>query len=570
MKTKSTDKVSFLQSMSFKIMLFSIFAVVLTSVLSYWVMIPRMQEMIRGNAHDQLEALTDAYGVIMNNALKNGDLVEGDYNSYSNLLSGAGIKGISSSYVYVVSSEGIMMYHPTESKIGSPVENVVVTGVVQNMAKGIMPQGVTVTSYEFKGAMKYAAYMMLDDQSIMVISADENEVFQNIYAIRNRYFGGLVIILILLSVFAYIASMVMIKPLQTLTNILLETSKFNFVSNPASAKICARKDEIGKIGRAAQEMRANLRGMVNDIEEVNTQITNNVNEVKDISEEINNKCTDNSATTQQLAAGMQETAATTETINGNITQMKNGADDILAMSREGEELSAEVRERATQLKINTNTAIEKTNKLYESVKEKSERAIEDSKAVGKIDELTGAIMSISSQTSLLSLNASIEAARAGEAGRGFAVVASEISSLAGQTSETVGNINSIVGEVNVAVGSLADCLKDTMEFLENVVLKDYSQFASVSEQYHDDAGAFEQSMTKIESAVNNLNNTISDIAEAINGINSTVNESTIGVADIAEKTTDMVEQTVQNNELVADCIESVKRLQAIAEMFTLQ
>ena len=109
-----------------------------------------------------------------------------------------------------------------------------------------------------------------------------------------------------------------------------------------------------------------------------------------------------------------------------------------------------------------------------------------------------------------------------------------------------------------------------MEFLENVVLKDYSQFASVSEQYHDDAGAFEQSMTKIESAVNNLNNTISDIAEAINGINSTVNESTIGVADIAEKTTDMVEQTVQNNELVADCIESVRRLQAIAEMFTLQ
>ena len=94
MKTKSTDKVSFFQSMSFKIMLFSIFAVVLTSVLSYWVMIPRMQEMIRGNAHDQLEALTDAYGVIMNNALKNGDLVEGDYDSYSNLLSGAGIKDI--------------------------------------------------------------------------------------------------------------------------------------------------------------------------------------------------------------------------------------------------------------------------------------------------------------------------------------------------------------------------------------------------------------------------------------------------------------------------------------------
>ena len=109
----------------------------------------------------------------------------------------------------------------------------------------------------------------------------------------------------------------------------------------------------------------------------------------------------------------------------------------------------------------------------------SEKAIEGSKAVEKINELTNTIMEISSQTGLLALNASIEAARAGEAGRGFAVVATEIGSLADQTSKAIADIGNIVKAVNEAVGNMTECLSETTGFLETTVLEDYKEFEQV-------------------------------------------------------------------------------------------
>ncbi len=562
---KDDSKVSFFHSLKFKIMILAEVFVIIAVVGCILIALPASTRLIKQQARSSMLSLTEASARTLEYEIANAG-GEMPAEMLAGVLADAKLEGVDSSYSYFVARDSTMLYHPTAEKIGQPVENAAVKQILAELDRGVVPQPDVIT-YNFKGVLKYAAFVVLDNQCILVMTADENDILSGVSEVRNLLIGGgtgLVLTGMVLSLFGV---GYMLRALGLITDIIKDTSKFNFTKNPASAKIVKKKDEIGLMGRAIRDMRTNLRTMVGDIEDVSVQITGNVNEVKAISAEINSKCTDNSATTQQLAAGMEETAATTETINGNIGHMRKEAEQIKDLAAEGERLASEVKMRAEGLKTTTTEATDRTTKMYQNISEKTDQAIEGSKAVEKINELTNAIMAISSQTSLLALNASIEAARAGEAGKGFAVVATEIGSLASQTSETVGSINSIVADVNHAVSTLAESLRDTVEFLDKVVLKDYEQFAEVGEHYYNDSERYSSGMSTIEESVIKLTDTIAEIAGSLDGINSTINESTIGVTDIADKTTNVVEQTVQNNELVENCIETVDKLNQITAMF---
>lgn len=559
------NKVGFFHSLKFKVMILAESFLIIAVVGCILIALPTSSRLIREQARSSMLSLTKSSAKMLEYEISGagGEMPAG---MFAGILADTRLEGVDSSYSYCVGRDGIMLYHPTQEKIGQPVENDAVKQILAELDRGSVPEPDVIT-YDFKGDKKYAAFMVLDNQCILVMTADENDILRGVTEIRRRLIGSGVALGVIGMILSLVVVGYMLKALDWITDIINDTSKFNFKKNMANAKIIKKKDEIGLMGCAISDMCENLRTMVGDIEGVSVQITDNVNKVEAISTEINSKCTDNSATTQQLAAGMEETAATTETINGNIGHMKKEAEQIKSLAAEGERLASEVKVRAEDLKATTTEATDRTLKMYHNISEKTEQAIEDSKAVEKINELTNAIMKISSQTSMLALNASIEAARAGEVGKGFAVVATEIGSLANQTSETVGSINSIVADVNHAVSTLAESLQNTVEFLNTVVLKDYSQFAEVGEHYYNDSERYSSGMSTIEESVLKLTDTIAEIADALDGINSTVNESTIGVTDIAEKTTNVVEQTIQNNKLVENCIETVDKLNQITAMF---
>lgn len=562
---KDGNKVRFFQSLKFRIMLIAEAFLIIAVAGCIAIALPKSSKLIVEQARNTMLSLTESNAKMLEYEIAGAD-GEMSAEMLTESLSDIKLSGVSSSYMYLVGRDSTMLYHPTAEKIGQPVENAAVKQILADLSRGVVPAP-DIIIYEFKGVMKYAAFVVLKNQSILVMTADEKDILRGV-SDMTRYMiigGGLLIIISMALILLTIGFM--LRNLDHITDIVRATSNFDFKKNPASEKIVQKKDEIGSMGRAIRDMRTSLRDIVSKLENVGVQITGNVNEVRAISAEINDKCTDNSATTQQLAAGMEETTATTEAVSGKIEQMQDNAEQIRRLATEGERLADEVKKRAENLKATTTEATDRTTKMYQNISEKTEQAIEGSKAVDKINELTGAIMAISSQTSLLALNASIEAARAGEAGRGFAVVATEIGSLANQTSETVGNINSIVADVNHAVSTLAESLRDTVEFLEKVVLKDYSQFADVGENYYHDSEVFSHSMSNVEKSVKELAETITDISEALEGINSTVNESTIGITDIADKTTHVVEQTIHNNMLVDDCIETVEKLNEITKMF---
>ena len=84
----------------------------------------------------------------------------------------------------------------------------------------------------------------------------------------------------------------------------------------------------------------------------------------------------------------------------------------------------------------------------------------------KMNSIVDIITEITTQTSLLALNASIEAARAGEAGKGFAVVASEISKMADETQNAAVKITNLIGNVSSAIGKVVEVSADMINMIE--------------------------------------------------------------------------------------------------------
>ena len=569
--TKSKHRVSLLHSMRTKIMLLVQIGALCSCIMVLQMTVPRAEEELTRLTQNSLLSLARAYAVGMETEIAERESagIEMDYDAYAGILADANMEGVESSYAYMVSPEGTMLYHPTASKVGAPVENAVVKEVVAKIKSGIIPQP-EVVSYDFNGEIKYASYYVLSTKDIIVISTDEEEVLSGINAMMLHSGEGMLVVMIVLAVVIIVLSGIMMKPLKRMTVLINEMEELKVVSHPWNEKLVKGKDECGAMAKAVSAMRGSLRNVIKDVTDASVHLNGIVSNLQDASSEVNDSCTDNSATTEELAAGMEETTATTQTIVSGMEDMKEGADNIQRMSMDGEELSNEIEARAAKLKESATESVKLAREMFASLQKNSAKAMEEAKAVEKINELTEVIMRISSQTSLLALNASIEAARAGEAGKGFAVVATEIGNLANQSSETVANINNIVAEVNQVVRDMGSTLHDTTQFMENQVVPDYQAFYDVSNQYNEDSVAVKNSMTSIQESVAQLNETMGMMTDGLEGISKTVNESATGVTDIAEKTASVVNRMGETMEMVAGCQSEADRLKDIAGRFYIE
>lgn len=466
---------------------------------------------------------------------------------------------------FLADANGNIAYHKT-IEAGTAVSQVDESGVMAGALADPSKEGLPV-NYTYQGELKDMCYRTLTNGMKYVLTAPESEMKSAASRITMLIVVGMLIAVTISVVIGVLMGLVITRPITQINDIVSKTAQFDFAKNENSDKLCKRQDESGSMANSLREMRASLRAMVLDIKTTYSDLDDTLEKLSDTTERVKGMSGENTETTQGLAAAMQETAAAMETVNNTVSQIRERAQVIRDNSREGERASLESKQRAGDLKNTTGEAQNKTTQMYRGVQEKSAAAMEQARAVEKINQLTQSILDISGQTNLLALNASIEAARAGEAGRGFAVVADEIGGLASQTSSTVSNINGITTEVNQAVENMESCLQEILSFLEGTVLKDYSDFMGVAEKYTQDASDFEENMKAIGVEVETLLSAIVEIADSVNNITLTVSDAANNISNIAQKTLDVSQLVEGNAELMETNSENVVKLKNIVDMF---
>ena len=301
------------------------------------------------------------------------------------------------------------------------------------------------------------------------------------------------------------------------------------------------QDEVGQLVRGVNSFIDQLQKIMQKIQVESTNMNELVNNITNGINDSNENASSISATMEQLSASMQEVAATLENINMGTQEVSEASIGLRSKAESGANFVAEIKDRAQTIRTSAITSKTNTNDMLSNIRHLLEQAIENSRSVNKINELTGEILDITSQTNLLALNASIEAARAGAAGKGFAVVAEEIRVLADNSSDTANNIQDISLLVNQAVSELSKTANEMLDFIDTTVLKDYDNLVDIANQYHKDADDIDDILKEFYASAQSLSDVMAQMTEGIDGINIAVDESAQGITVAAQNTGQLVE-----------------------------
>ncbi len=234
-----------------------------------------------------------------------------------------------------------------------------------------------------------------------------------------------------------------------------------------------------------------------------------------------------------LSMAIQKVANNAAIINSSAADIKGDVHDMAKECSAITDYSSAMKIRANEMEETAQVNTEVIQKKAADILEVLEEAIENSKSVDQVDKLTKDIVSISSSTNLIALNASIEAARAGEAGKGFAVVAAEIQSLANSCSETAGRIQKVNQVVTSTVHNLSKHSQDMADYLSETILTEFQEFVCSGRQYKEDADYVKEMIDAFNSRTDRLRNSMIEIADSIESITKAIDDGASGITGVA-------------------------------------
>ena len=550
------SKISFINSIKSKVALMVGVSILLAICTVLLVLTPYVSNIIKTENKNYLLDVVKGNGNIME-MMKIGydEKTVTNYDTLNRVYNGMGIEGISSSYTYIVDKNGTMLYHPQEEKVGQPVENEVVKGIVENLKSGIRDES-AVIEYEFKGVMKYAAFYVTQDYStIIVTTADEAEITESINTYVKRSVGIAIGAIVVFSAIAYVLVALILKPVDVVTAGLDEMSdlKFNVEINE---KLMKRKDEIGLITVSMVKLRDSLIAAINAIKTQSHILLNSSNELKtgvtnsaDIIDQINK-------VSEEIADGVASQAEDTQAATENVIAMGNKVEETVVAMSSLKEITSNMKQANAQVQKILAELIKENDRTKVSIDDIYAQTNTTNESALKIQEVTAMIADIASQTNLLSLNASIEAARAGEHGKGFAVVADEIRKLAEESNASAKYIEDII---NALLVDSSNAVK-TMDVVKEKINEQTDKMTQIDQQFVLLNQHVENSLSEIEEIsdkVNVLDDNRIKVVDVVQNLSAVAEENSAATEETSASVT-------QVNELIGEISNNTNNLNDIS------
>ena len=523
-ETADTERIGFLHSLKAKILLLVAAAVVLTVVLNLWTVIPK--------SSSNISELTSNY--MLDVAMVAGEGIDNQIrmSSYDSVMSGGNlsrivgnveIKGVKDSYTYIVDGDGTMLYHPTADKIGKPVENSVVKGVISKLKSENRPQP-EVVQYNFNGETKYAGiYVGKSKDFILVVNANKKQALSGTTSVVTSTVKGSIFAMVLCLIAAIFVTRKIVAPIISASDTVEKLGNLDFSEGVSSdKKMLNRKDEVGVMLRSITELKNIIVKVMAEIRAYSESLGEAAEALK------------NSANESSTAAGQVETAITgiADGASSQAQETQSATENVIVMGKMIEQASTEVEQlgdnaadmhKASENAMSILAELEKINqKTMEAIHIIGEQTQKTNESAAKIKVATDMISEIAEETTLLSLNASIEAARAGEQGRGFAVVANQIQKLAEQSADATTQITEVISEL----------VNDAQESV--------------------------QTMDEVKEVMNQQSENVSQTEKAFKNVEKGIAESIESVEKITDKTRKL-------DEARAGVVDVVQSLSAIAE-----